>query len=90
MKLPTQFLLLDVRNINISSSSTNKIIFYDRGSAHWFFDIVAGGLMGFAFDTNIGKNYRNYRRPQDYNIRMDSNSGYSIQLKFIQHIEIFI
>lgn len=59
---------------------TLSILIHDRGSAHWFSDIVAGGLMGFAFGTTIGKNFRNYRIPQDYNTQKKNISGYFLQL----------
>jgi membrane-associated phospholipid phosphatase len=58
---------------------TFSMLIHDRGTAHWFSDIIAGGLMGIAFGTTIGKGFRNYRNPLDYNPPA-TNSATFIQL----------
>jgi membrane-associated phospholipid phosphatase len=59
---------------------TFSMLIHDRGRAHWFSDIVAGGLMGFAFGTTIGKNFRHYRNPNQLNTAPGINSSSSLQL----------
>jgi len=34
------------------------VLIDERGSAHWFSEIIAGGLMGYAIGVTIGKNFR--------------------------------
>lgn len=59
---------------------TVSIIIHDRGRAHWFSDIVAGGLMGFTFGPTIGKNFRNYRDLQGNNLSTTDPDDYSVHL----------
>jgi membrane-associated phospholipid phosphatase len=55
---------------------TFSMLIHDGGSAHWFSDIVAGGLMGIAFGSTIGKNFRNYRNsPADSVITTFENTN---------------
>jgi len=42
-----------------------SVLIHDRGSAHWFSDIVAGTLMGFAFGTTVGKYFCQQRQAND-------------------------
>jgi len=59
---------------------TFSMIIHDRGSAHWFSDIIAGGLMGIAFGTTIGNDFRSYRYSNDFSTEVNNNHGYSMQL----------
>jgi hypothetical protein len=59
---------------------TFSMLIHDGGSAHWFSDIVAGGLMGIAFGTTIGKGFRNYRNPTAFNSKTDICNTNSISL----------
>jgi membrane-associated phospholipid phosphatase len=65
---------------------TFSMLIHDRGSAHWFSDIVAGGLMGFAFGMTVGKSFRNYRRSQNHSTQVKNNSGNSLHL--IPHLSL--
>jgi membrane-associated phospholipid phosphatase len=37
------------------------VLIHDGGTAHWFSDIVAGGIMGYAIGTTVGNNFRKHR-----------------------------
>jgi len=56
------------------------ILIHDGGSAHWFSDIVAGGLMGIAFGATIGKSFRKYRNPTDFNSQTSIQNSYSFSV----------
>jgi len=34
------------------------VIAHDRSQMHWFSDLVAGGLMGYAIGSTVGSNFR--------------------------------
>jgi len=55
-----------------------SILIHDRGGAHWFSDIVAGGLMGFTFGNTIGRNFRQYRLSGGPGAPVDLKEGYAL------------
>jgi membrane-associated phospholipid phosphatase len=59
---------------------TFSMLVHDGGSAHWFSDIVAGGLMGIAFGSTIGKNFRNYRNTSTLSLLTFSKNSKTISL----------